>query len=148
MVDTEPGVLLVETRLAKAVCGTTAWSSSSEVVDDPTVLRTPITVKVEPFIRTERPIGLPAVNSSSAVVAPRTTTGDALSSSSWVKNRPSLTVRARTGNQLGVVPTTLVVQLVLPLTSEVCELETGATAAISGAVVRSPRAVASRSVRV
>src|SRR3954452_6650869 len=116
MVDTDPGLAPVATRLAKAVCGTTAWSSSSDVVDDPTVFSTPITVKVEPFIWIDRPIGLPVGNSSSAVVAPMTATGEALSSSVWVKKRPSATVRARTGSQLGVVPTTLVVQLVLPLT--------------------------------
>ena len=138
----------VETRLANAVCGTTAWSSSSELVEDPTVLRTPITVKVDPLIVSVRPIGLPVVKSSAAVVAPSTTTGAELSSSAWVKNRPSAVERARTPSQLGVVPTTLVVQLVLPLTSDVCALDTGATAAMSGAVGAVAKAAASRSVSV
>ena len=88
------------------------------------------------------------MKSSEAVVEPSTTTGEALSSSAWVKNRPSATVRARTPSHDGVVPTTLVVQLVLPLTSDASVVETGATAAMSGAVVWSANATASRVVSV
>ena len=88
------------------------------------------------------------MKSSEAVVEPITTTGEALSSSAWVKNRPSATVRARTPSHDGVVPTTLVVQLVLPLTRDASVVETGATAAISGAVAWSDNATASRVVSV
>ena len=51
--DREFGVELVETRLMNAVCGITAWSSSSEVVDAPTVFSTPITVNVDPLMVTD-----------------------------------------------------------------------------------------------
>ncbi len=56
---TAPGVELVETRLGVRRLRHDRLSSSSEVVDEPTVFSTPITVKVEPLMVTVWPIGLP-----------------------------------------------------------------------------------------
>ena len=86
--------------------------------------------------------------SSWAVVAPRTTTEAAEAWSAAVKNVPADMVRARTDNQDGVVPTTEVVQLLAPATTD-SELEVlGATAAMSGATTGEARACASAWVSV
>ena len=55
------------------------------------------------LIVTVCPIGSP-VNSSLAVVDPRTATVLPAAWSASVKNRPSVTVRARTVSHVGVVP--------------------------------------------
>ena len=47
--------------------------------------------------------------------------------------RPDVTPRERTSCQLGVVPVSVVVQFVVPLTSDADVVDTGATAATSGA---------------
>ena len=118
-------------------CGTTAWSSSSDVVDEPAVSSTPITVNVEPLIVTVWPIGSAPLNSSAAVVAPSTTTGAALSSSACGEE-PAL------GRPCGPAPAASRRRADdgrRPVGA--CRRErlsrsaTGATAAMSGAVVRS-----------
>ena len=65
--------------------------------------------------------GLPSASSPTAVLSISGSPGETAPTypATAVKNRPSATVRARTGSQSGVVPTTFVVQLVLPLTSDV-----------------------------
>ena len=106
-----------------------------------TVIVVPLTLNVCP--RGSRP-----PNSSEAVVEPSTVTDAASLSSAVVKNRPSVRLRALTGSQSGVVPTTLVVQFVVPAVRD-CEPETtGATRAMSGATTGLASAVASRIVRV
>ena len=62
--------------------------------------------------------------------------------------RRARTVRARTVSQLGVLPTTEVVQLVEPLVRLSDRLVVGATAATSGATVCEASAVASETVSV
>ena len=79
------------------------------------------------------PTGSRGPNSSLAVVAPMTVTRLPPSRSAWVRKRPVASVRARTGSQSGVVPTTAVVQFVGPTVRDWDELDTGATAAMSGA---------------
>ena len=51
-----------------------------------------------------------------------------------MKNRPSTTVRARTGSHDGVVPTTDEVQVCVPAARDWLDVEAGATAATSGAM--------------
>src|SRR5579875_1283655 len=95
--------------------GTTAVSSSSLVDDDPepTDASTPTTVNGMSFIVTVWPTGFCPLNSSEAVSDPRTTTAASVFTSFAVMNRPSLTVRLRTCSHAGVVPVTVVVQLVV-----------------------------------
>ncbi len=63
-------------------------------------------------------------------------------------NRPSVIERPRTVNHEGSVPTTVVVQLVVPATRLSDSDVVGATAAMSGATVFDDSAVASPTVRV
>src|SRR5665647_884979 len=71
-----------------------------------------------------------------------------LLSSAKLKKRPSARLRALTWSQSGVVPTTLVVQLVVPAVSDCDPVTTGATLAMSGATTRLASAVESRIVSV
>ena len=107
-----------------------------------------MTVIVLPPMLTSEPTGLRSSPSSVAVSGPSTTTDAASATSLAVKNRPLDSVRARTAGQSVVVPTTDVVQFVVPYVSD-CELEmTGATALMSGATTDEDRAVASAIVSV
>ena len=63
-------------------------------------------------------------------------------------NRPEVTPADRTAFQLGVVPVSVVVQLVEPLTSDTDEVDVGATAWMSGAAVLDSSAPASWMVSV
>jgi hypothetical protein len=63
-------------------------------------------------------------------------------------NLPSVIDLPRTASHDGLVPTTVVVQLVVPATNVSDSEVVGATAAISGATVFDDRAVASPGVRV
>ena len=95
------------------------------------------------------PTGSNGPNSSVAVSEASTVTGAALDSSAAVMNRPDERVRSRTESHDGVVPTTVVVQFVEPLTSDWLTLcNTGATPLTSGAAVFDDRAVASAMVSV
>src|SRR5664279_4623710 len=93
-------------------------------------------------------MGSPVVNSSLAVSGPSTTTGAACAWSFAVMNRPEVTPRERTTFQLGVVPVSVVVQLVDPLTSDTDDVEIGATAWMSGAAALDWSARASWTVNV
>jgi hypothetical protein len=78
-----------------------------------------------------------------------TVTAAAFVSSAAVRNRPDATVRPRTDAHCEVVPTTVVVQFVAPLTSDsllLCRI--GATPLMSGAAVFELSAVASAMVSV
>ncbi len=79
---------------------------------------------------------------------PRTTTAAASAWSAALRNRPDVTPRERTVFQLGVVPVSVVVQFVLPLTSDTDEVEVAATASMSGAAAFDERAAASCTVSV
>jgi len=136
----------VASRAAKAVAGTTTWSSSLPVREVPASSRTPITVNSLPATLTGRPIGEPIGNSSPAVVAPRTATGAPASTSSEVKNRPSVTLRARTASQSGTVPTTSEVQVDSVDCSGARVVATGATATTSGTTDGSASTAASAGV--
>src|SRR5581483_155760 len=92
--------------------------------------------------------GFSAPNSCCEVVGPRTTTAAAVFSSSAVKKRPLSMARARTAAQAGVVPTTLVVQLLDPTVSVPDDWVLGATCATSGATIFDWRASASPLVSV
>src|SRR4051812_45720836 len=83
------------------------------VSDDDSTLKTPTTVRFTPLYVTVWPTALPVENSSDAVSGPSTTTAAAESSSACVMNRPDDTSRERTCCQLGVVPVSVVVQLVV-----------------------------------
>ncbi len=72
----------------------------------------------------------------------------ASASSFALRKLPVASVRARTERHCGVLPTTLVVQLVLPLSSSRDVLWTGATPAMSGAAVFDVSTSASETVRV
>ena len=65
-----------------------------------------------------------------------------------MKKRPSVTVRARTDSHVGVVPTTDEVQVCDPAASAWFDVEAGATAATSGAMVGLASICASPMVRV
>src|SRR5665647_1820022 len=115
---------------------------------EPLGARTPDTVNGVPLMVTLWPTTSVEPKSSAAVVAPRTTTDAAEAWSALDRNTPLDMVRARTDNQEGVVPTTVVVQLLAPATRD-CELEVlGATAAMSGATTGEARACASAWVSV
>src|ERR1700752_1791789 len=86
--------------------------------DDVSGSRTPITLRGTPLAVTLRPTALVVPKSCGAVSGPSTTTGAAVSSSAVVRNRPDSMVRDRTPCQLAVVPVSVVVQLVVPCTSE------------------------------
>src|SRR3954469_13887326 len=94
------------------------------------------------------PTALRPLKSSLTVSDPSTTTERAFARSSAAIKGPDDSARARTSPQAGVVPTTLVVQLVLPAASDSLAVDAGATAAMSGATVRLPRASASATVSV
>ena len=123
---------------------------SSRLLDEsePAEASTPFTVKEMSLIVTVCPTGFRAPNSSCAVLGPSTTTVRALSSSAAVMNVPEDTLRARTCDHCGVLPTTDVVQLVLPLSISSEVLCVGATAATSGAAVLDFSAFASLIVKV
>jgi len=118
------------------------------VVEAPAVLRMPITVIVVPLTLTVCPRGSRPPNSSVAVVEPSTATDAASLSSAVVKKRPSVRLRALTGSQFGVAPTTLVVQFAVPAVRDWELVTTGATRAMSGATTALERADASRVVSV
>ena len=63
------------------------------------------------------PTGSRNPNRSDAVVDPITATRERLFRSSFVKNRPDTTDRARTVSHVGVVPTIEVVQVEVPATA-------------------------------
>ena len=96
-----------------------------------------MTVSGTPLTSTTWPTGSTPLNSSEAVSTPSTATA-VCSATSWLSiKRPWVTVRSRTVAQVGVVPLTVVVQ-VLELTASVspsAEDLTGATALMSGATV-------------
>ena len=149
---TEFRVVPPNSRAAAVVSGTTAWSSGSATVDelddDPTLLSTPITDIGTPATSTVWPTGSRKPKSSWAVVAPRTTTG-ALVDRSWATmNRPSVIDRPRTVSHDGSVPTTVVVQLVVPATRLSLSESAGATEWMSGATTLEVRAAASPTVSV
>ena len=79
---------------------------------------------------------------------PRTTTAEAFVRSAEERNRPEVTPRERTADQLGVVPVRVVVQLVEPTTSDADVVDVGATDCTSGAVAGAARASASCCVSV
>ena len=134
--------------MAKVVLGTTTVSSSSAVAVEPTLSRTPMTVKVAPLTLTVWPTGGRPPNSSEAVVAPTTATSAASALSAAVKKRPCAMARLRTCSQLGVEPTTEVVQFVDPATTVSTEVDTGATPTMSGATEWSASMAASPLVSV
>src|SRR5450631_3102612 len=141
-----------ETRCWAVLNGITAVSSLLvlllELALEPLGASTPSTVNGVPPMVTLWPTTSVEPKSSWAVVAPRTTTEDALAWSAAVRNVPADRVRARTDIQEGVVPTTEVVQLLDPATRD-CELDVlGATAAMSGATTGEARAAASAWVSV
>src|SRR4029077_20849798 len=86
-----------------------------------------------PLTVTVRPTTSVVPNNSVAVSDPSTVTA-ATSASSWsVRNLPAASVLARTDNQDGDVPTTVVVQLAVPAVSDSELFLIGATALTSGA---------------
>ena len=107
-----------------------------------------MTVNAVPLMFTLCPRASRPPKSSVAVVEPSTVTAAASLSSAALKNRPWVRLRARTGSQSGVVPTTFVVQFVVPAVSDCEPVTTGATLAMSGATTGLASAVASRVVRV
>src|SRR5881227_853951 len=79
---------------------------------------TPTTDRVTPLNVTLRPTALGVENSCWAVSGPSTTTAAADWSSASVRNRPEASGRERTSCQLAVVPASVVVQFVVPATSD------------------------------
>src|SRR5664280_195096 len=140
-------------RSAEAVVkGTMAWSSGFEAVDEvdeePTVLSTPMTDIGCPAMLTVWPTGSRNPNSSWAVVAPSTATSARVARSWAAMNLPSVIDRPRTVSHEGSVPTTVVVQLVVPAARLSDTVEAGATALTSGATTFDERAAASPTVSV
>src|SRR5882757_1355076 len=124
-------------------------SSSSLVAEvDPIESSTPITVNEEPAIDTDCPTGSRPENSSEAVSGPSTITDWELATSASVMNRPSVSVRLRTGNQDGLVPYTGEVQVLLPAVRVCDPPATAATAPTSGATSLDASVVASLVVSV
>src|SRR6185437_14828660 len=114
-------MVLTEVADAPPICwfrvdmGTSAWSSSLVALEDePADVRRPTTSSGTPLMLTVWPSGLLCPNSLLAVVGPSTVTSATLFSSAAVRNRPSARDRARIFSQVGVVPTTVVVQLAVP----------------------------------
>src|SRR5665811_623940 len=135
-------------RCCAVLNGMTAVSSLLALPVEPLGASTPWTVNGVPAMVTDWPTTSVDPKSSLAVVAPSTTTGAAETWSALVRNAPLDMVRARTDSQDGVVPTTEVVQLLEPATSD-CELDVvGATAAMSGTTTGEARACASAWVSV
>ena len=129
--------------------GTRAWSSSLVALpDEPTDFSTPMTCSGTPSMLTVWPTGSALPNSLLAVVGPSTVTSATFFSSAAVSHRPSATVRARARSQLGVVPTTLVDQFLVPAIRVAPVCEVGATTAMSGAADLVPSASASCTVSV
>src|SRR5450759_1882309 len=108
----------------------------------------PMMVNVVPLTLPVCPRALQPPKTSVAVVEPSTATDAASLSSAVVKKRPSVRLRALTASQSGVVPTTLVVQFVLPAVNDCEPVTTGATRAMSGATTGLASALASRVVSV
>src|SRR6476620_5205625 len=101
-----------------------------------------------PLMVTVRPTTSVEPNNSVAVSEPRTVTA-ATSASSWsVRKRPAASVLARTSSQDGDVPTTVVVQFVLPAVNDNELFLIGATALTSGAATEEASADASLMVSV
>src|SRR6266496_3176444 len=116
--------------------GTIAWSSRLLVESEPADVSTPTTSYGTLLIVTVCPTGSSGPNSSLAVSDASTVTAAALDCSASVRNRPEANVRPRTDSHDDVVPTTVVVQFVAPLTSDwlaLCRI--GATPPTSGAAV-------------
>ncbi len=139
---------MVDSRCTSVDSGTIAVSSRLLEESEPAEASTPFTVNEMSLIVTVCPTGFSEPNSSCAVLGPSTTTVRALSSSAAVTNVPEDSLRARTSSHCGVLPTTDVVQLVLPLSISSDVLCVGATAAMSGAAVLDFNALASLIVRV
>src|ERR1019366_3328149 len=142
----------LETRSWAVLKGITAVSSLLvpllELALEPLGASTPMTVNGVPAMVTDWPTTSVEPKSSVAVVAPSTTTEAAEAWSALDRKTPLDMVRARTDSQDGVVPATVVVQLLVPATRD-CELDVdGATAAMSGATTGDARAAASAWVRV
>src|SRR6478672_9206073 len=106
---------LVDSRCTSVDSGTMAVSSRLLDESDPADASTHLTVKAMSLIVTDCPTGSTAPNNFCAVDGPSTTTGRALASSAAVMKLPDDTLRARTCSHCGVLPTTDVVQFVLPL---------------------------------
>src|SRR6266540_1562063 len=128
--------------------GTIAWSSRLLVESEPADVSTPTTSYGTLLSVTVCPTGSIGPNSSLAVSEASTVTAAALAWSDSLMKRPDSRLRPRTGSQDDVVPTTVVVQFVEPLSSswELCR--TGATPLTSGAAVLDVNAVASAMVSV
>src|SRR5580765_7224853 len=136
-------------RCEAVLIGTTAWSSRLVVESEPAEVSTPTTSYGTLLIVTLCPTGSSGPNNSDAVSEARTVTADAFFSSAAVRKRPEDSERPRTDSHCGSVPTTVVVQLVEPLSSSVLLLwMTGATAAMSGAACFEASASASSVVKV
>src|SRR6266536_4119771 len=148
MVCTEVRLVPPTTRWAAVDSGTTAWSSRFVLESEPAAVSTPTTSYGTLLMVTDCPTGFSGPNSSVAVSAASTVTAAALASSAAVRNRPLASVRPRTSCQDGVVPTTVVVQFVEPLTTDCEPCSTGATPATSGAAVCDDSAAASAVVSV
>ena len=88
------------------------------VESEPAEVSTPTTSNGTLLMVTLCPTGSNGPNNSVAVSEASTVTAAALDSSAAVMNRPDERVRSRTESHDGVVPTTVVVQFVEPLTSE------------------------------
>src|ERR1700712_2314484 len=147
MVDTAFFVVPPTSRFASVEIGTMAWSSRLVVASEPAVANTPTTVNSMLFAVNVWPTTSVLPNNSVAVEEPSTATAACSALSASVMKRPLESVRDRTGNQDGVVPTTDVVQLVDPLVSESDVVLTPATAPMSGAATFDARAAASSVVR-
>ena len=121
-----------EKAFANVVAGTTTWSSWSPPTVDPAVLSSPTTVSWTPPID-GLPDGIAAAEELLAVVDPMTATGTPPLSSAWVKKRPGVG-RARPHRRpLRGRADDHVVQFWPSATTLCDEVETGATAATSGA---------------
>src|ERR1700742_4683824 len=136
-------------RCDAVLIGTIAWSSRLVVESDPAEVSTPTTSYGTSLMVTCWPTGSIPPNSSDAVSDASTVTAAECASSDAGMKRPDDRLRPRTESQLGVVPTTVVVQFVDPLSTS-CELlcRTGATPPMSGADCLDARAAASAAVSV
>ncbi len=109
--------------------------------------RIPITSQPEPLMSTRSPIGSAVSNRSSAVLEPSTATFAWSSTWSAVRAAPRAMGELVAANQVGVVPVTVTVALVLPYATVVAAEATGETVSTSGAVCASSRASATSRVR-
>src|SRR5882757_3809829 len=149
MVWTEVRFVPPTIRCDAVLIGTIAWSSRLVVESEPADVSTPTTSYGTLLMVTDCPTGLSGPNSSLAVSEASTVTAAAPDWSASVRNRPDSNVRPRTESHDAVVPTTVVVQFVAPLTSDwllLCRM--GATPLTSGADVLDVRAVESAMVSV